>query len=233
MSPTFETVSDAMPETWTGSTRTKYIHSVGVVSKCKFVSTGDHTYTGIFEGADTGFCRLSAAAKPTSSQPLAPGLSLKFLRTGVPSSDLVALYSVNGNPEGDWNFFSQDLSNHIPAPTGTALGLLGDKFATFTTYIQEVGLSNYSDYDQDGNKTANIFPFKLRFHPNASVQNIFPTELQNGDYMDYTSQLETIPANATIYDVYATDKPLPLGGVETLIGSLQLDGQFTTTKWGD
>jgi len=106
MSPTFETVSDAMPETWTGSTRTKYIHSVGVVSKCKFVSTGDHAYTGIFEGADTGFCRLSAAAEPTSSQPLAPGLSLKFLRTGVPSSDLVALFSVNGNPVGDWNFFS-------------------------------------------------------------------------------------------------------------------------------
>lgn len=52
--------------------------------------------------------------------------------------------------------------------------------------------------------------------------------------MAYTSQLSTlIPADATIYDVYATDKPLPLGGSETLIGSLQLDGQFTTTNWGD
>ena len=168
MSPTFDTKADAMPTNWLGQTRTKYIHSVGVVSKCKFVSTGDHTFTGIFEGADYGFCRLSSAAKPTSSQPLAPGLSLKFLRDGVESSDVVALYSVNGTP-GDWNFFSKDFSNHIPGATGTALDLLADKFATFTDYIQEVGLSNFSDYNQQGQKTANNFPFKLRFHPHASV----------------------------------------------------------------
>ena len=144
------------------------------------------------------------------------------------------MFSVNGNPEGDWNFFSQDLSNHIPAPTGVALDLLGDKFATFTNYIQEVGLSNYANYDQDGNAASStVFPFKLRFHPHASVQNVIPTELQNGDYMGYMPQLEALPADSTIYDVYATDKPLPLGGSETLIGSLQMDGEFTSTKWGD
>ena len=100
------------------------------------------------------------------------------------------MFSVNGNPEGDWNFFSQDLSNHIPAPTGVALDLLGDKFATFTNYIQEVGLSNYANYDQDGNAASStVFPFKLRFHPHASVQNVIPTELQNGDYMGYMPQL--------------------------------------------
>jgi len=73
----------------------------------------------------------------------------------------------------------------------------------------------------------------LRFHPNASVQNVIPTELQNGDYMGFLTQLENLQANSTIYDVYATDKPLPLGGVESLIGTLQMDGEFTTTKWGD
>jgi hypothetical protein len=233
MSPTFDYVSDAMPKTWDGSIRTKYIHSVGVVSKCKFVSTGDHPFTGIFEGADFGFCRLSSAAKPTDSQPLAPGISLKFLRNGKSSSDVVALYSVNGTP-GDWNFFSKDLSNHIGAAEGTALHALAYKFSSITNHIQEVGLSNYSNYNQDGQETANVFPFKLRFHPHASVQNLIPTELQGEDYMAYTTQLETlIPANSTIYDVYALDKPLPLGGVETLIGSLQMDGAFTTSNWGD
>ena len=155
MAPTFDTVADAMPNTWGGfsssfleSTRTKYIHSVGVVSKCKFVSTGDHPFTGIFEGADYGFCRLSSAAGPSSSQPLAPGLSLKFLRDGKPAADVVALYSVNGNPQGDWNFFSQDFRNHIAAATGAALTAVAAKFATYTNYIQEVGLSNYSDYNQ-------------------------------------------------------------------------------------
>ena len=45
--------------------------------------------------------------------------------------------------------------------------------------------------------------------------------------------MENIPADSTIYDVYALDKPEQLGGTETLIGSLKLDGSFTTSDWGD
>jgi hypothetical protein len=112
MAPTFDTVADALPQNWDGSIRTKYIHSVGVVSKCKFVTNGTHQYTGIFEGADYGFCRLSSAVKPTADAPLHPGLSLKFLRSGVPSSNVVSFYSPSGQPD-DWNFFSHDFSNHI------------------------------------------------------------------------------------------------------------------------
>ena len=67
MSPTFDYKSDALPVDFLGQVRTKYIHSVGVVGKCKFVSNGLHPYTGIFEGADYGLCRLSSAAKPSSS----------------------------------------------------------------------------------------------------------------------------------------------------------------------
>jgi hypothetical protein len=62
MSPTFDTKSDAMPSNFLGEIRTKYIHSVGVVGKCKFESAGGHPFTGIFEGADFGLCRLSSAA---------------------------------------------------------------------------------------------------------------------------------------------------------------------------
>jgi hypothetical protein len=51
--------------------------------------------------------------------------------------------------------------------------------------------------------------------------------------MAYVQQLLTVPANTTIYDVYATNKPLPLGGEEKLIGSIKLDGSLTTSKWGD
>lgn len=52
--------------------------------------------------------------------------------------------------------------------------------------------------------------------------------------MAYLDQLMTlIPADSTFYDVYALDKPKELGGTETLIGSLQLDGSFTTSDWGD
>jgi hypothetical protein len=83
---------------------------------------------------------------------------MKFLRSGQMSSDVVALFSVNGTP-GNWNFFSHDLTNHIPKPEGVALDLLAAKFATITDLIQEVGLSNYSNYNQDGQATSNVFPF--------------------------------------------------------------------------
>ena len=93
MSPTFDTKSDAMPDNIFGFPRTKFIHSVGVVGRCKFVSNGEHQYTGIFEGADHGLVRLSSAIAPTNITGMAPGMGLKFLRDGVMSSDLVAMYS--------------------------------------------------------------------------------------------------------------------------------------------
>ena len=237
MAPTFETKADAMPDDGLfGARRTKYIHSVGVVGKCSFVSNGSHPFTGIFEGADYGLCRLSSAAQPSASQPLAPGLSVKFLKDGIESADTVALWSVNGTP-GDWNFFLKDVFNHIVAPTGLALEALADKFATYTDQSQEVGSSVFSRSGQDGKTVSpngGVFPWKLRFHPHVSVQNLIPNELQGTDYMAYVHQLETsVPADATIYDVYAYDKPPPLGGVETMIGSLKLNGSLTTSKWGD
>jgi hypothetical protein len=55
-----------MPTSWTG-TRQKYIHSVGVVGKCKFESSGKHPFTGVWEGAQHGLLRLSSALEPSSS----------------------------------------------------------------------------------------------------------------------------------------------------------------------
>lgn len=104
MEPTFKAPGDTMPKnSWPPFwTRTKYIHSIGVHAKVKFVSTGNHPYTGIFKGANYGIVRLSAAAKPEipgyvlTGQPLAPGMGLKFMRDGAESANLVTMYSVNG-----------------------------------------------------------------------------------------------------------------------------------------
>jgi len=62
--------------------------------------------------------RLSSAVDPTSdNSKLTPGMGLKFVRDGVDSANLVSMYSVNGNPPGDTNFFSQDFFNHIGPAT--------------------------------------------------------------------------------------------------------------------
>jgi len=43
---------------------------------------------------------------------LIPGFGLKFLRDGVDSANLVAMYSLAGIK--GWNFFEHSFSNHIP-----------------------------------------------------------------------------------------------------------------------
>lgn len=233
MDPTFDTPGDAMKPGWFGSVRTKYIHSVGVVGKVKFVAK-PNPYTGIFKGANNGLIRLSSAAKPGDGSPLTPGFGLKFLRDGKDSANLVAMYGVNGTPD-DWNFFSKDFKNHIAPADGAALKAVAFKFSYATDWIQSVGLSDMAKYDEAGNETSDpkAFPFELRFEPHEDVHYLFPTALPDGDAMDYISQLESVRADLTLYNVYALDKPTPIGGTETLIGTIQLDGQMVKSKWGD
>ena len=51
--------------------------------------------------------------------------------------------------------------------------------------------------------------------------------------MHYVDQLESTPANTPLYDVYALNKPKPLGGTEQMIGTFVLDGTLTRSRWGD
>lgn len=190
MEPSFSAPGDTMPKNsiWPYSLRTKYIHSVGVHGKVKFVASGTQTYSGIFKGANHGIIRLSSAAKPAvGGQPLAPGMGLKFLRDGQESANLVSMFSVNGTPD-DWNFFSKDFSNHIGAATGAALTALSIKFATATKFIQYVGLSDMGKYGENGvSENSNVFPFSLRFEPHSDVHSLFPTELPGDDPMAFVS----------------------------------------------
>jgi len=83
MMPSFDTRGDEMLcGGWFGGCRKKLIHSVGVTGKVKFIAA-DSEFDGLFKGADNGLIRFSSAVAPKKgSQPLAPGLALKFLRDG-------------------------------------------------------------------------------------------------------------------------------------------------------
>ena len=142
MDPTFLTKGDAMAHA-----RPKFLHSVGAVGKVKFVpSATPGDFTGIFMGANQGLIRLSSAAKPDlKSQPLAPGMGLKFLRDGIDSANLVSMFSVNGTPD-DWNFFSKNFTTHVDAGTTIKLKLLSAKFASETDYIQESALADMASF---------------------------------------------------------------------------------------
>ena len=69
-------------------------------------------------------------------------MGLKFLRDGMDSASLVAMYSVDGQPS--WNFFLNDFSNHIPDITSLSLKVVGEKFSTASDFIQSVGLSDWA-----------------------------------------------------------------------------------------
>ena len=60
-------------------------------------SVGDHPYTGMFKGGDTGFVRFSTAAPVLTSSPLMiPGMGVKLLRDVIDSANFPAMYSVDG-----------------------------------------------------------------------------------------------------------------------------------------
>uniref|UniRef100_A0A7S3MTX1 Uncharacterized protein n=1 Tax=Strombidium inclinatum TaxID=197538 RepID=A0A7S3MTX1_9SPIT len=233
MDPTFDSKGDAMPKGKVYGTRTKYIHSVGAVGKVKFVAEPDSPYSGVFQGADYGLIRLTAAAEPSKKQPLAPGIALKILRDGVDSANVVALFDLDGQPD-NWNFFAHASWNHIGAPDNVPAKVLAKKFAEATSYIQEVSLKNFATHDQNGLESNDIkYPFSIGFKPSDDVKDLFPTELQDDDYMSYIKQLPTVPADSTLYDIYALDQPKELGGQEVLIGKVVLDGSLKTSKWAD
>ena len=146
MCPTFRAQGDQMP--WERSLlfshgyRNKYIHSVGNVAQIEWKSVGSHPYTGVFKGSKNALIRASLAKEPDiEEKKTAPGIGLKFLRDGIDSGNMVAMFSVDG--QDSWNFFKNNFTNHIPGLEGfSALSALSVKFATATKNIQQVGLSN-------------------------------------------------------------------------------------------
>jgi len=229
MCPSFRAKGDQLP--WEeglifSGWRNKYIHTVGAVGQVEWRNLGDHAYTGIFEGAEHGIVRFSLAKEPdTSSRATAPGLGLKFLRDGVDSANLVAMYSVDG--QESWNFFKNDFTNHI-GPGGPALIPLEIKFSEATNYISEVGLSDFAKFGELGGQVEDPnFPFMLRFQPTGEIEF-------SDDYVrPFTEDLMSIPQGSTLYKVWALDQPVELGGTEKHIADLVLVSDMTTSLWGD
>ena len=76
------------------------------------------------------------AKEPVSTvQETAPGMGLKFLRDGMHSANLVAMYSVNG--QESWNFFKNDFTTHIGKADLDLIPLIL-KFSEATNYVMEV-----------------------------------------------------------------------------------------------
>jgi len=220
----FDASSDVFPQ----ANRKKYIHSVGTVSAVKFVKTGG-SYTGLFEGADHGLVRFSAAAAPTPADGYPPGLGMKLFRDGLPSANFMAMPGLDNQACSVGNFFAQNFTNHLHGGDGFAKKLLAAKFWQASYCPKMVGLSDLAAYTQDGKRVEKPeFPFHLNLVPSKGVDVQVPCD-------DYQQGLRNFATNlkpgTRLFDAYTQATPT---SEYELIGYYEVTGSgFSTTKFGD
>ena len=89
----------------------KAFHTVGLVASIEYESTGDHEYTGLFEGAPYGVARLGSLHghyEVEATGGMFVGAAFKFFKDGMVSENLLTSPS---HAQTNGNFFEQNLSN--------------------------------------------------------------------------------------------------------------------------
>jgi len=207
------------------------MHAIGTVAPVKFVSAGDHPYTGLFNGAEHGLLRagMTLPGAPIDGvwfDKVIPGVALKLFRDGLPSSNIVLIPDVKPQ-ECDSNFFAGYFSTHILETDplqSPFVGFAGKKLAQATACTNQVGTSNIAA--QSGQLSSNVvFPFKVEFY---TTQHNVP--IACSDFPGSLSNFSSIAPDSRLFDVYATQNP---GDERKLIGHLDLTGNFAMSDFGD
>lgn len=186
--------SDFAPEGWV-----KHLHRRGAMAKVKIVPLQSQ-YTGIFQGADCGFLRLSLTYKVAGSRPVAPGLALKVLRDGTSSANISALVSLEGQGK-DFNFFKYPMSNIVPMSSQFGQKLVHGIFGKVTSYPEELVVSDMSAVGSHGEKIANaVYPRQLFFVPSKDLEKF------SSDEHDVRDDFAKIQEGSVVYHVYALTK---------------------------
>jgi len=233
MNVTFDTVADDMPYQFLGlQRRPKLIHSVGVVARATWRALPS-PFTGVLgSGCKDVIVRLSLAHAADASNPYVPAISLKCLRSGLPSGNLFAMYSLQG--QDSWNFFKHDLTNHVPdlsANSGIILEKLRARFAEASNYPVMIGLSNLASYSDNGTTVQNPkFPFRVIFHPYRAWHLYYP---DSQPFVSFQEQLATTLTPSPLYQIYAQIEPDDDLTKFIQIGQLDLTSTATTSKFGD
>jgi len=215
---TFDSNSDTFPHQ-----REKTIHGVGVIGGIKFESAGGHSYQGLFKGAEKGMVRFSSAKSPSSAG-VTPGMGLKFFRDGRKSANFVSMYSLDGQPCSDTDFFQHDWSNHIPLTDNFGLEIIAAKFWQASNCPLMVGLSDMASDADDVAPARGSFPFQLNFKAAVS------SECNCKDYDTCLANLATISAGTKLFDVEALASP---HATPQHIGTITLTSQLVQSQWGD
>lgn len=216
---TFDSNSDTFP-----AERTKYIHSVGVTGGISFISSGDHQYAGLFQGAEHGVVRFSSAKEPASGDGFTPGMGVKFLRDGRKSANFVSMWTLDGQPCEERNFFQHDWSNHVDLTDNFGLKLISQKFWQASRCPIKVGLSDMASDADDVPAARGSFPFQLVFKP------VISSDCDCTNYDSCLMNLANIPVGTKMFDVEALAYP---DAAAQRIGEITLTSALQRSRWGD
>lgn len=227
--------SDFAPKGWK-----KYLHRRGAIAKVKIVPREGQKYSGIFQGADHAFLRLSLTYKVTGSRPVAPGLALKVLRDGTYSANISALVSLNGQGK-DHNFFQNPMSNIVPVGDGLGQSLVHKIFRRVSKYPEELVASDMAAINAQGEKAKDVVaPRQLFFIPSAGLK--FPSDEHDvrEDFMSIPEgtvvyQLHVAPEKYNDFDYgkYTSEDVSTFAKTSTHVADIVTTSEFVASEFGD
>jgi hypothetical protein len=213
--------------------RKKFIHAEGIVCPANFTVSENSPYTGIFAPNATSkmFIRLGPAIGIDLKSGLTPGIGFKFMRSGVPSGNFVALVALDPLPNNNYNFFAGNFSNHLPLPSGAAAKLLQVKFEQASQCATQVGLSDIATYTASGEKVATPnFPYRLNLYSYDVQLDSTPKTLD----IIFENMISSINIGTTLFQVTAFDNPASFKtGEGVRIGTMTTTDKCTTSAFGD
>lgn len=202
--------------------RHKTVHPQGNVARAEWRNLGGHDYTGVFQGADTAFVRLSTQrpvitpeARETDDQNVMMAtMSVKLLRDGVDSANSSANQNLGG--QTSYDFFAAPLFTNLMDSgfeNDVLPGVVSAAIRPQTNFVASLGNSDMALYSQEGVKVAEPnFPYSIRYQPNPELSYADPEYT-----MTVFERMSAIPTGTVLYEVWAMDAPSTLGGTETKI----------------
>jgi hypothetical protein len=225
--------------------KTKLIHSVGVVAKVKFNwLPAARKYTGSFRGAEHAIARFSSAAAPSGGK-CTPALAVKVLRNGKPSGNFMAMHKLDATD--DLNFFAHPLATHVPTVhSSIPVKLLVSRFSKALSnynfkkhdgYPSMIGLKDFAAVEQNGTEVPladRKAPWVLYFEPKKAVKDLYGTldvDATTG-LKGFGGRPANLAANQALYDVFALENPGSYMQPEKIGELVFLDGLFKS-RFGD
>eukprot|EP00591_Stephanopyxis_turris_P008837 CAMPEP_0195527036 /NCGR_PEP_ID=MMETSP0794_2-20130614/28451_1 /TAXON_ID=515487 /ORGANISM="Stephanopyxis turris, Strain CCMP 815" /LENGTH=339 /DNA_ID=CAMNT_0040657859 /DNA_START=323 /DNA_END=1342 /DNA_ORIENTATION=+ len=220
---TFDHCSDLRP--WSKE-ENKFIHPTGTVAKVKFVSSGDHPFTGMFQGNPFGLVRLSLTGLRNDNK-FTPSLAMKFFRNGLPSANLLTMLWFG--EQKSTNFFAHEHSNHGEVSNGIPLNEVHEAFIPVDEWWRMTGLSDIASTDWRGNRKSTVFPYEVRLVANGDLTMEFQNMQEDAE--EQARILETIEEGTILYWVFGRESPNECRW--HTLGSIVTTSEMISSEYGD